>query len=308
MGVELDMTDWQKYGLEVPLLVNLQPAGEYLGEDYYRAGGVPAVIAELMKQGLIREDALTVTGTTIGDNNRGVAIEDEKVIRTFDNPLKTRSGFLVLTGNLFNSAVMKTSVISEEFRSRYLANPDDPDAFEGPAVVFDGPEDYHRRIDDPALGVTERSLLVMRGAGAVGYPGAAEVVNMRAPDYLIKAGVTSLPCIGDGRQSGTSGSPSILNASPEAAVGGGLALLKTGDRVRIDLRKGRADILISDEEMEQRRRDLKAAGGYSFPASQTPWQEIQRAFVGQLESGAILEGSEKYQRIDEAMGLPRDSH
>lgn len=308
MGVELDVTDWQKYGLDVPLLVNLQPAGEYLGEDYYRAGGVPAVVSELIKQGLIREDALTVNGKTIGDNCRSVQIEDEKVIRRFESPLQARAGFLVLTGNLFNSAVMKTSVISEEFRTRYLSNPDDPDAFEGPVVVFDGPEDYHHKIDDPALGITDRTLLVMRGAGAVGYPGAAEVVNMRAPDYLIKQGITSLPCIGDGRQSGTSGSPSILNASPEAAVGGGLALLRTGDRVRIDLRQGRADILISNEELEQRRRELEDAGGYQYPASQTPWQEIQRALVGQLESGAILEGAEKYQRIDETMGLPRDSH
>jgi dihydroxy-acid dehydratase len=308
MGVELDVTDWQKYGLDVPLLVNLQPAGEYLGEDYYRAGGVPAVVSELIKQGLIREDALTVNGKTIGDNCRSVEIEDEKVIRPFGQPLQASAGFLVLTGNLFNSAVMKTSVISEEFRNRYLSNPDDPEAFEGPVVVFDGPEDYHHKIDDPALGITDRTLLVMRGAGAVGYPGAAEVVNMRAPDYLIKQGITSLPCIGDGRQSGTSGSPSILNASPEAAVGGGLALLRTGDRVRIDLRQGRADILISNEELDQRRRDLEAAGGYKYPASQTPWQEIQRALVGQLESGAILEGAEKYQRIDETMGLPRDSH
>jgi len=308
MGVELDVTDWQKFGLDIPLLVNLQPAGEYLGEDFYRAGGVPAVAAELIKQGLIREDALTVNGKTFGENNRNAAIENEEVIRSFDRPLQKQAGFLVLTGNLFNSAIMKTSVISEEFRNRYLSDANDPDAFEGPVVVFDGPEDYHHKIDDPSLGITDRTLLVMRGAGAVGYPGAAEVVNMRAPDYLIKAGVTSLPCIGDGRQSGTSGSPSILNASPEAAVGGGLALLKTGDRVRIDLRKQRADILISDEELEQRRRDLQAAGGYKYPASQTPWQEIQRALVGQLESGAILEGSEKYQRIDQTMGLPRDSH
>jgi dihydroxy-acid dehydratase len=308
MGVELDVTDWQKYGLDVPLLVNLQPAGEYLGEDYYRAGGVPAVVGELIKQGLIREDSLTVNGNTIADNCRDVEIEDPNVIRTFANPLQDKAGFLVLSGNLFNSAIMKTSVISTEFRERYLSDPDNPDAFEGPVVVFDGPEDYHHKIDDPALGITERTLLVMRGAGAVGYPGAAEVVNMRAPDYLIKTGVTSLPCIGDGRQSGTSGSPSILNASPEAAVGGGLALLRTGDRVRIDLRQGRADILISDEELAIRRAELEAAGGYEYPASQTPWQEIQRALVGQLESGAILEGAEKYQRIDETMGLPRDSH
>ncbi|MEO5773586.1 MAG: IlvD/Edd family dehydratase [Sphingomicrobium sp.] len=308
MGVELEIDDWQRTGLDVPLLVNLQPAGEYLGEDYYRAGGVPAVVGQMIQHGLIRENAMTVNGKTIGDNCRSVAIENEEVIRPFDRPLMDRAGFLVLRGNLFTSAIMKTSVISVEFRDRYLSDPNDPDAFEGSVVVFDGPEDYHHRIDDPALGITDRTLLVMRGAGPVGYPGAAEVVNMRAPDYLIKQGITSLPCIGDGRQSGTSGSPSILNASPEAAAGGGLALLRTGDRVRIDLRKGSADILISDEEIANRRRELEADGGYKYPKSQTPWQEIQRALVGQLESGAILEGAEKYQRINETEGLPRDSH
>ena len=203
---------------------------------------------------------------------------------------------------------MKTSVISEEFRTRYLANPDDPEAFEGPVVVFDGPEDYHTRIDDPATGITERTLMVMRGAGPIGYPGAAEVVNMRAPVYLLREGVSALPCIGDGRQSGTSGSPSILNASPEAAANGGLALLKTGDRVRIDLRKGTADVLISSEELAERAAELKAAGGYRYPASQTPWQEIQRSMVGDMGTGMILEGAEKYQRIAQTRGLPRDNH
>jgi dihydroxy-acid dehydratase len=308
MGVELRLDDWQEVGLEVPLLVNLQPAGEYLGEDFYRAGGVPAVIGELMKHGLIRESATTANGRSIGNNNRDAIIEDEKVIRRFDAPLRERAGFLVLRGSLFDSAIMKTSVISDEFRQRYLSDPDDPEAFEGPVAVFDGPEDYHHRIDDPALGIDERTLLVMRGAGPIGYPGAAEVVNMRAPDYLIKAGITSLPCIGDGRQSGTSGSPSILNASPEAAAGGGLALLATGDRVRIDLRKGTADILLPADEIARRRAALEAQGGYSYPPSQTPWQEIQRALVGQLESGAILEGAEKFQRVDQTMGIPRDNH
>ena len=234
-------------------------------------------------------------------------IEDTEVIRSFDNPLKQRAGFLVLRGNLFDSAIMKTSVISEEFRQRYLSNPNDPEAFEGRAIVFDGPEDYHARIDDPSLGIDEQCIMFMRGAGPIGYPGAAEVVNMRPPDYLIKKGVSSLACIGDGRQSGTSGSPSILNASPEAAAGGGLALLRTDDRVRIDLRRGTADILISDEELAERRRHL-VEHGYPFPPSQTPWQEIQRALVGQLGDGAILEGSEKYQRVDQSMGLPRDNH
>ena len=308
VGVELPLKDWEDYGHKVPLLVNLQPAGEYLGEDYYRAGGVPAVVAQLMGQQLIREDALTVNGKTIGDNCRGKLIEDEKVIRPFETPLKEDAGFIVLSGNLFDAAVMKTSVISPEFRERYLSNPDDPEAFEGPAVVFDGPEDYHHRIDDPSVGITPQTLLFMRGAGPIGYPGAAEVVNMRPPSYLITEGVNALPCIGDGRQSGTSGSPSILNASPEAAAMGGLALLRTGDRVRIDLRRGTADVLIPDAELARRRADLEAQGGYRYPASQTPWQEIQRAVVGQMNTGAILEGAEKYQRIAQTMGLPRDNH
>ena len=308
IGAELTIDDWQEFGLSVPLLVNLQPAGEYLGEDYYRAGGVPAVVSELLKQGLIRADALTVNGRSIGNNCSDAVIEDEKVIRPFDRPLKDNAGFLVLRGNLFDSAIMKTSVISPEFRDRYLSNPDDLDAFEGPAVVFDGPEDYHRRIDDPSVGITAETLLFMRGAGPVGYPGAAEVVNMRAPAYLITEGVHALPCIGDGRQSGTSGSPSILNASPEAAAMSGLALLQTGDRVRIDLRRGTCNVLIPDEQLATRRQELAAAGGYKYPPSQTPWQAIQRSIVGQLESGAILEGAEEFQRIAQTAGLPRDSH
>jgi dihydroxy-acid dehydratase len=308
IGVELSLDDWQTFGEEVPLLVNLQPAGEYLGEDYYRAGGVPAVVNQLMIAGLIREDAPTVCGKTLGEACRGAAIEDEAVIHPFDRPLVERAGFVVMRGNLFNSAIMKTSVINAEFRARYLSDPGDPDAFEGEAVVFDGPEDYHSRIDDPALGVTARSVLFMRGAGPIGYPGAAEVVNMRAPDYLIRQGVHQLPCLGDGRQSGTSGSPSILNASPEAAAGGGMALLKAGDRVRIDLRKARVDVLIAPEEIAERRAALEAAGGYVYPASQTPWQEIQRGLVGQLEDGAVLESAVKYQRIAQTKGLPRDNH
>ncbi len=308
VGVDLPLTDWQRLGHKIPLLVNLQPAGEYLGEDYYRAGGVPAVVAQLIGQGLIAESAMTVNGKTIGENCRDAVIEDEKVIRPFAQPLLEDAGFIVLSGNLFDSAIMKTSVISEEFRARYLSNPDDPEAFEGPAVVFDGPEDYHARIDDPATGITQDTVLFMRGTGPIGYPGSAEVVNMRPPSYLITAGVNALPCIGDGRQSGTSGSPSILNASPEAAAMGGLALLKTGDRVRIDLRKGTADMLVSAAELAERRAALEAAGGYPYPPSQTPWQEIYRERVGQLSSGGILEGAEKYQRIVHTHGLPRDNH
>lgn len=308
IGVDVPVETWQSHGLDIPLLVNLQPAGEYLGEDFYRAGGVPAVVSQLIDQGLIAEGAMTVNGKTMGENCRGVAIEDEKVIRPFATPLMEAAGFVVLSGNLFDNAVMKTSVISPEFRERYLSNPDDLDAFEGPVVVFDGPEEYHRLIDDPATGITPETLLVMRGAGPIGYPGAAEVVNMRPPAHLILDGVHALPCIGDGRQSGTSGSPSILNASPEAAAGGTLALLRTGDRVRIDLNRGTADVLIDDAEIAARRDALKAAGGYAFPASQTPWQEMQRSVVGQLGTGAILEGAEAYQRIAQTRGLPRDNH
>jgi dihydroxy-acid dehydratase len=308
VGVPLDLADWQTYGEDLPLMVNLQPAGEYLGEDFHRAGGVPAVMGELIAQGLIHEEARTVSGRSVGECYRGVPIEDEDVIRPFDRPLKARAGFRVLTGNLFNSAIMKTSVISEEFRARHLSNPDDPEAFEGDAVVFDGPEDYHARIDDPATGVTEHSILVMRGAGPVGYPGAAEVVNMRPSAELIQRGVSALPCIGDGRQSGTSGSPSILNASPEAAVGGGLALLRSGDRIRVDLRKGRVDMLVDEAEIAERRRAFEADPAPRYPAHQTPWQEIQRNLVGQLETGAVLEGSTEYRQIAQTRGLPRDNH
>jgi len=308
IGVELTIKEWEEYGRDIPLLVNLMPAGEYLGEDYYHAGGVPAVVNQLMRQGLIHENAMTVNGKTIGENCRGAIIEDEKVIRRYEEPLKEHAGFRVLRGNLFSSAIMKTSVISPEFRARYLSNPADPEAFEGRAVVFDGPEDYHHRIDDPSLEIDEHTILFMRGAGPIGYPGAAEVVNMRAPDYLLKKGITSLACIGDGRQSGTSGSPSILNASPEAAAGGGLALLQTGDRVRIDVGRGRADILIPEEELAERRKVFEADGGYHYPKHQTPWQEIQRGIVGQMETGAVLEPAVKYQRIAQTNGIPRDNH
>lgn len=308
IGVELTIDDWQTHGLDVPLLVNLQPAGAYLGEDYYRAGGVPAVVNELMGQGLILEGAPTVSGQSIGENCRDTQIENDDVIRRFNNPLTGQAGFVVLRGNLFDNAIMKTSVISPEFRERYLSNPDSPNAFEGKAVVFDGPEDYHHRIDDPALAIDENTLLFMRGAGPIGYPGAAEVVNMRPPDYLIKKGISSLACIGDGRQSGTSGSPSILNASPEAAAGGGLAILQTGDMVRIDLNKGEANILVSDEEVRTRHAALVSAGGFKYPDHQTPWQEIQRGIVDQLGNGAVLKPAVDYQRIAQTKGIPRDNH
>jgi len=309
LGVKLDNDDWQAVGHRIPLLVNLQPAGEYLGEDYHHAGGVPAVVAELMKAGLLpHPEAVTANGRSMGENCAAAQIMDEDVIRTVADPLKKEAGFINLKGNLFDSAIMKTSVISPEFRDRYLSNPDDPDAFEGKAAVFDGPEDYHARIDDPAENIDEHTILFMRGAGPIGYPGGAEVVNMQPPAYLIKKGVHSLPCVGDGRQSGTSGTPSILNAAPEAAAGGGLALLRTGDRVRIDLRKGTADILISEEELTRRRSELQVAGGYRYPDHQTPWQEIQRAIVDQFDQGMVLKPAVKYQDVAHTMGVPRDNH
>ncbi|MGV2497409.1 IlvD/Edd family dehydratase [Pelagerythrobacter aerophilus] len=307
IGVELSLDDWERHGAEIPLLVNLQPAGEYLGEDFYRAGGVPAVIGELLREGLIFGEALTANGRTIAENNCDAEPEDERVIRRFGAPLKSAAGLTVLRGNLFDTAVMKTSVISEWFRARYLSDPDDPDAFEARAVVFDGPEDYHAKIDDPALGVDDRTIMVIRGTGPIGFPGGAEVVNMRPPASLIRAGVEALPCIGDGRQSGTSGSPSILNASPEAAAGGGIALLRTGDIIRVDLKRREVNMLVDDIELTRRRAALEAAGGYAIAESQTPWQEIQRGIVGQFDGGAVLEPAVKYQRIA-AKGLPRDSH
>ena len=308
IGVPLTIDDWQTVGHKVPLLVNMQPAGKYLGEEFHRAGGVPAVVAELIAAGKIHEQAPTVNGKSIGENCRGQLSWDRDVIRAYDQPMVKDAGFIVLKGNLFDNAIMKTSVISKEFRDRYLSDPKNPEAFEGRAIVFDGPEDYHHRIDDPALKIDEYCMLFIRGTGPIGYPGGAEVVNMQPPAALIKRGIKSLPCIGDGRQSGTSGSPSILNASPEAAAGGGLALLRTGDRVRIDLKKGEANILLSPEEFSTRRAELAQTGGYKFPASQTPWQEIQRGMVEQFDEGMVLKPAVKYQRVAQTAGTPRDNH
>ncbi|HEX4767700.1 MAG TPA: IlvD/Edd family dehydratase [Lichenihabitans sp.] len=307
IGVPLAIEDWETVGHDVPLLVNMQPAGKYLGEEFHRAGGVPAVVSELMKRKLVHEDALTVNGKSFGDNNRGRKSLDPDVITPIETPLKEEAGFVVLKGNLFDNAIMKTSVISEEFRKRYLSNPKDPEAFEGRAIVFEGPEDYHHRIDDPALEIDEHCLLFIRGTGPIGYPGGAEVVNMQPPAALIKRGIHSLPCIGDGRQSGTSASPSILNASPEAAAGGGLALLKTGDRVRIDLNKRSANILIPEAELHERRAALQGHGGFDYPGSQTPWQEIQRSMVDQFDEGMVLKPAVKYQRVAQS-SAPRDNH
>ena len=307
IGVPLDNDDWEKIGYDIPLLVNLQPAGEYLGEEYHRAGGVPAVVNELIKAGKIKK-ALTVNGKTLEENCAARPVQDDKVIKPYKSPMKKQAGFLNMSGNLFDSAIMKASVISEDFRKRYLSNPKDPNAFEGRAIVFDGPEDYHKRIDDPKLKIDANCILFIRGTGPKGYPGAAEVVNMRPPTYLYKKGITELPCIGDGRQSGTSGSPSILNASPEAASGGGLAVLRTNDRVRIDLGKRTADILISKEELDQRRAELQGRGGFKIPEHQTPWQEIQRGMVGELSEGMVLKPAVKYQKIAATKGVPRDNH
>jgi dihydroxy-acid dehydratase len=307
IGVELSIEDWERIGHDVPLLVNMQPAGEYLGEDYYRAGGLPAVMHELLAAKQLHGDALTINGKTVANNAAETQTTNRAVIRCYGNPLKAQAGFKVLRGNLFDSAIMKTSVISEDFRNRYLSRPNDLNAFEGRAVVFDGPEDYHHRIDEPSLEIDENTILFMRGVGPIGFPGSAEVVNMQPPAALIKQGITSLPCIGDGRQSGTSGSPSILNASPEAADGGGLAVLQTGDRVRIDLNKGTADMLISPAELAERFAALKQSGGFHYPVSQTPWQEIQRAMVDQLANGMVLEPAVKYQRVAQKF-VPRDNH
>ena len=304
MGVDLTIGDWDRIGYDVPLLVDLMPAGRFLGEEFHRAGGVPAVMHELLAAGRLHADAMTVSGRTMGEVCAATPATDREVIRAFDAPLLEQAGFAVLSGNLFDSAVMKTSVISPEFRRRYLENPADPLAFEGRAIVFEGPEDYHARINDPSLAIDADCILFIRGTGPIGYPGGAEVVNMLPPDALVKQGITMLPCVGDGRQSGTSASPSVLNASPESAVGGGLALLVTGDRVRIDLARRRADILVDETEIARR----KAAWRPPDLVNQTPWQAIQRAHVGQLETGACLDFAVKYQRIAETHGIPRDNH
>ena len=307
LGVTLDNDDWQAIGHSVPLLVNLQPAGTYLGEDYHRAGGVPAVVGELMAAGLLpHPEALTVNGASVGDNMVTRRSVNHDVIKPVDAALKKNAGFINLSGNLFDSAIMKTSVISETFRATYLSDSNDPNAFEGRAVVFDGPEDFHKRIDDPVEAIDATSILVMRGTGPIGYPGGAEVVNMRPPAYLIKKGVEALPCIGDGRQSGTSGSPSILNASPEAAAGGGLALLRTGDRIRIDLNECTANILISEDELAERRAEFEK-NGYAVPPNHSPWQEIFREKVRPFDEGMILQGADHYKDIARKH-TPRDNH
>ena len=302
-GIEITHEDWRHHGYDVPLIVNMQPAGKYLGERFHRAGGVPAVLCELAASGKIDTSCQTVTGKSIRENIQGRETTDREVIFTCDKPLLDRAGFLVLQGNLFDFAIMKTSVISDEFRRRYLSEPGKEGVFEGRAIVFDGPDDYHDRINDPALDIDERCILVVRGAGPLGFPGSAEVVNMQPPDALLKRGITSLPTIGDGRQSGTSDSPSILNASPESAAGGGLSLLRTGDIIRLDINLGRCDMLVEEVELDRRRADEPAP---PIPTSKTPWQELYRDNVGQLDTGACLDMAVKYRGVAEE--TPRHNH
>ena len=306
LGIELDNDDWQKIGLNIPLLVNLQPAGEYLGEDYHRAGGVPAVVNQLLSKNLLpHPNALTANGKSLGENCKNKETINKDVIKPIEAPMLKNAGFINMKGNLFDSAIMKTSVISEEFRQRYLSNPKDPNAFEGRVIVFTGPEEFHETIDDPSLNIDENCVLIMRGAGPIGYPGGAEVVKMRPPSYLLEQGVHSLPCIGDGRQSGTSGSPSILNASPEAADGGGLALLENNDMVRVDLNKCTVDVLIDEAELKIRKEKLDDS--FLKPESQTPWQDIFREKVNPFSQGMTLKGADKHRNIAERH-LPRDNH
>ena len=304
MGVEHTLDDWQRLGPEIPLLVDCQPAGRFLGEAFHRAGGVPAVMRELLAAGKLDGSVMTVTGRTLAENLAGVPEPDREVIRAYDRPLRERAGYVVMSGNLFESAVMKTSVIDAAFRRRFLSDPAHPDVFEGKAIVFEGPEDYHARIEDPALGVDEHSILIIRNCGPVGYPGSAEVVNMQPPAALLKRGIDALPTMGDGRQSGTSGSPSILNVTPEAAVGGGLALLRSGDRIRVDLTKRRVDVLLDDGELAARR----AAWSPPKLDNKTPWEEIYRSMVGQLGTGACLEPATLYLDIITTRGESRNNH
>lgn len=302
-GVELRPEDWTEHAYDLPLLLNMQPAGQFLGERFFRAGGVPALMWELQQAGVLHGDCASVTGKTVAQNIEGRAPTDREVIRPFDAPLMQKAGFLVLRGNLFDFGIMKTSVISQRFRERYLSRPGHEGVFEARAVVFDGADDYHARINDPALEIDEGCILVMRGAGPIGWPGSAEVVNMQPPDALIQRGILALPTLGDGRQSGTADSPSILNVSPESAAGGGLSWLQTGDVIRIDLQAGRCDALVPDDEIERRKRELPAP---PVPQSQSPWEEMYRSHTGQLVDGAALEMALKYRRIAER--TPRHNH
>ena len=302
VGIDLETDAWQNVGYDIPLMVNVQPAGKHLCESYHRAGGTAAVMSELLSNNKIHGDVITVSGKKMSSCLDGHKIKDKDVITEFNNPLKNRAGFIVLKGNLFESAIMKTSVISDEFRKKFLSRPGREGILEGIAIVFEGSEDYHDRVNDESLNMDENSILVIRGAGPIGWPGSAEVVNMQPSDKLIKQGITELPCIGDGRQSGTSGSPSILNASPESAVGGGLAWLKTGDTIQIDLNNFTANMLVDQDEIENRKKD----GPPKYPEHQTPWQEIYRNHVGHMSDGGVLENAVAYQKVKSS--LPRDNH
>lgn len=303
-GIDITLDDWQRYGQDIPMLANCQPAGEYLGEDFYRAGGVPALMGELIKVGFIETQALTVTGLTVGQNYNGCESDNINVIRSADSPIMEKAGFAIIRGNLFDSAVMKKSVIGDGFREKYLSDPDNPNCFTARAIIFEGSEDYHHRINDPALNIDENCILVIRNCGPIGYPGSAEVVNMLPPSYLVKQGISELPCLGDGRQSGTSASPSILNCSPEAAIGGGLALLKTFDMISVDLNNNTVNLVATEEEIAERRANL------ILPklVNQTPWQEIYRKTVGQLDGGGVMELDGDHKNIIERHGTPRHSH
>ncbi len=303
-NINLTLDDWERCGENVPLLVNMQPSGKYLGEGFFKAGGVPVVMNELNQNNLLNKDVMTVSGKTVDQNLKKVFKEENEVIYDFKKPIKEKAGFLVLRSNFFDTAIMKMSVVNDEFIARYLSEPSNPNIFIAKAIVFDGPEDYHKNINNSDLNIDEKCILVMRGCGPIGYPGSAEVVNMQPPDKLLKKGISSLPCIGDGRQSGTSESPSILNVSPEAAVGGGLAIIKNGDEIKIDLNKKRVDLLLEDEVIRERLKN----NNYKYPGNQTPWQEISRKFTGQLSEGACLNLEESYFDIANSKGIPRDSH
>ena len=304
ININLTLDDWERCGENVPLLVNMQPSGKYLGEGFFKAGGVPVVMNELNQNNLLNKDVITVSGKTVDQNLKKIFREENDVIYDLKKPIKEKAGFLVLRSNFFDTAIMKMSVVNDEFIERYLSDPSNPNIFIAKAIVFDGPEDYHKNINNPDLNIDEKCILVMRGCGPIGYPGSAEVVNMQPPDELLKKGISSLPCIGDGRQSGTSESPSILNVSPEAAVGGGLAIIKNGDEIKIDLNKKRADLLLEDEVIRERLKN----NNYKYPDNQTPWQEISRKFTGQLSEGACLNLEESYFDIANSKGIPRDSH
>ncbi len=304
LNLDLNLNHWEDWGEKIPLLVNLQPAGEYLGEGYFQAGGVPAVMKELLDNNKLSNHAITITGKTIKENLEKSECKNKKVIYSFNKPIKENAGFLVLRSNFFDSAIMKMSVVSEEFKNRYLSNKGKPMEFIVRAIVFDGPEHYHHEINNPELNIDENCILIIRGCGPVGYPGAAEVVNMQPPDHLLKKGISSLPCLGDGRQSGTSESPSILNVSPEAAIGGKLSIIRNNDQIKIDLLNKRVDVLIEEDEINERIKKNK----FQIPANQTPWQEISREYVGQLAEGACLDLKEKYIDVARIKGIPRDNH